>query len=93
MKVQLFMMIFVAATVACSGANIRSERNARSISDAFIADQYSMRDLSILKVSTRETDNSWTFVYEAPNENWTGGPLFVTVDKKSGKIVDHRGYQ
>ncbi|HEX8307388.1 MAG TPA: hypothetical protein VF645_03100 [Allosphingosinicella sp.] len=85
--------MIIIATTSCSQGNMTSERGARRTSDQFISEKYSINDISILKVTKIETPNNWTFIYEAPSENWAGGPLLVTVDKKMGNIVDHRGYQ
>jgi hypothetical protein len=85
-------VLLIAAT-ACSENDKTSANSARHNADQFISEQYSITNISMLKVTENETPTSWEFIYEAPNENWTGGPLLVTVDRKTGKIINHRGYQ
>lgn len=93
MKLPFFTTLIIAATTACSGEAARTEAEAREASDAFITQEYSMGNISSFTITGRETENTWTFTYDIPDEKWTGGPLFVTVDKKTGKVVDHRGSQ
>lgn len=93
MKIHILVMATTSLTLACSNDDNISKEGARHTADAFIADQYSINNTSVLKISEKEDVNHWTFVYDAPNENWIGGPLEVTVDKKEGKVIGHRGNQ
>lgn len=83
----------VSMAPACTGDHVKSQLDARDTSDSFISQRYNMGDLSDFNISVNETSNAWTFTYDIIDENWTGGPLFVTVDKQSGKVVNHGGAQ
>ena len=92
MKLSLYTILTMSAAVACTDGTWKSESEAKNISNTFIVQEYSIKDLSVWKLTVRETDSNWNFTYEV-DENSIGGPLFVTVDKRSGKVIDHRGYQ
>jgi hypothetical protein len=89
----LYAILACGATIACSQAPHLSDVEARRLSDAVISREYNIKDLTTLKVTVRGNADSWTFIYDPIDENSLGGPFMVKVDKVSGKVIDHGGYQ
>ena len=77
----------------CScGARPPTLREARHASDTFIESKYALDNRIPLQVETKESDKYWPFVYDSPDQNTIGGPLYVAVDK-SKKVAKHWGGQ
>ena len=83
----LYGMLAVGAIAACSGEPTLSSDEAKETSNAVISREYNINNLSDLKVTTRENDDSWTVVYDPVDDNSLGGPFTVNVDKVSGKVI------
>jgi hypothetical protein len=91
-QVTVFAFLLLAAACNTTESGISKEK-ARSESDMLVASEYSLDDLRDIKVTVEDAPLHWTFTYQSVAQNTAGGPLFVSVDKRSGEVIKHGGSQ